>query len=296
MGTESEVSVQEKPHLNLDGSSDEALGGKDKLQLLRQIAAEEPEAVSETPKLELQATERVFLRKKRASPIKSLLGGLPSPTSKRLTLASLLLNFILVLFVTDMTYRPTLFHPSKDLSFARVGYVSTNTARILMREPNPNNLPITVSYREEETGKPNVGTWVSAAEVLAVSSDTDFVVTVTMEGLEPGLTYRYKTSNGHSGRFRTAPPKSHSLVTKNKPTGKFTFLTSSCLKARVPYNPFDHPLAVKGFKYLGDVLRRGRQGLDGGVIADFMLFLGDFIYIDVPRRPSGDAKEGYRMY
>jgi alkaline phosphatase D len=68
----------------------------------------------------------------------------------------------------------------------------------------------------------------------------------------------------------------------------FTFLTSSCIKARFPYNPFtQHPLSIPGFKHMANVIK----SIPGG--AQFMLFLGDFIYIDVPRR-FGTTVEDYR--
>lgn len=69
--------------------------------------------------------------------------------------------------------------------------------------------------------------------------------------------------------------------------GSFTFLTSSCIKPRFPYNPLDHALAIPGFRYMADVMK----SIPGG--AQFMLFLGDFIYIDVPKR-FGTKVEDYR--
>jgi alkaline phosphatase D len=67
--------------------------------------------------------------------------------------------------------------------------------------------------------------------------------------------------------------------------GKFTFLTSSCIKPHFPYNPLDHALSIHGFKYLAKFLPDLR--------AQFMLFLGDFIYVDVPKR-FGYGVEDYR--
>jgi alkaline phosphatase D len=74
-------------------------------------------------------------------------------------------------------------------------------------------------------------------------------------------------------------------VTHASNDGKFTFLTTSCILPRFPYNPFDHALSIPGFRHLAKVLP--------SLGAQFMLFLGDFIYIDVPRR-FGSSVEDYR--
>jgi alkaline phosphatase D len=68
--------------------------------------------------------------------------------------------------------------------------------------------------------------------------------------------------------------------------GKFTFLSTSCILPRFPYSPLDHPLAIPGLRHLARKLPE--------LHAQFMLFLGDFIYVDVPQR-FGKTKEEYRM-
>jgi alkaline phosphatase D len=94
--------------------------------------------------------------------------------------------------------------------------------------------------------------------------------------------YQYVLSNNHTGYFITAPPVGK--VSKRN-EGKFTFLHSSCIKPRFPYNPLDHALHIPGFKYLADWIPKLK--------AHFMIFLGDFIYIDVPHR-HGTDRETYR--
>ena len=69
--------------------------------------------------------------------------------------------------------------------------------------------------------------------------------------------------------------------------GTFTFLTTSCIKPRFPYNPLNHPLSIQSFEYLASDLKT----LPGG--AQFILFLGDFIHVDNPKR-FGVAEEDYR--
>ncbi|CZS97035.1 related to alkaline phosphatase family protein [Rhynchosporium agropyri] len=235
---------------------------------------------------EIEVDETIVLEPKRASPLKTLLTGLPDPASTALSLATFLINAALVLGVTDMLYRAKVFHPENNLSFARMGYVSPTEANLLVREPNLSQLPIFVSYRaagEATALKDSV--WQNAGTITTLDNATDYTGTVTIP--IPNLassskTYQWTTSNNHTGYF-TVPPKAGQVSNH----GDFTFLTSSCIKPRFPYNPFDHALTIPGFKHMEKVIK----SIPGG--AQFMLFLGDFIYIDVPKR-FGTSVEDYR--
>ncbi len=233
---------------------------------------------------EVEVEETIILEQKQSKPWKTLLTGLPDPTSTLLSLLTLLVNIALVLAVTDLVYRAKTFYPSNDLSFARLGYVSPTEANLLIREPDLSQLPIFVSYRlaNPEAGNEDPA-WQSAGTITALGNDTDYtgVVTFPLPNYAD-CSYQWATSNNHTGFF-TVPPKAGQVSKR----GDFTFLTSSCIKARFPYNPLDHPLAIPGFKYLAEVIK----SIPGG--AQFMLFLGDFIYIDVPKR-FGTTAEDYR--
>jgi len=126
-----------------------------------------------------------------------------------------------------------------------------------------------VSWKEEdveETGsilkKPSV--W-HTTQINKFTKEQDYTSSVLLTKLKSQTKYRYLTTGNHTGSFTTAP--------KSGTKGKFTFLTSSCIKQRVPYNPFQHPLDIPGFRTLSKLLPELK--------AQFMLFLGDFIYIDV---------------
>ncbi|KAL8804084.1 MAG: hypothetical protein Q9182_002797 [Xanthomendoza sp. 2 TL-2023] len=216
----------------------------------------------------------------------TLLWGLPDPTSFWWTTATAGINAILCLCVLDLVYQAPILYPSRELSFARVGYVSDTTASLLIREPDGKQLPIFVSYRGvPETGQPSIGdSWKAVGTEYWLSNDTDYTFTVVIKGLRPTILYQYSVSNNHSGYFTTAPPQGQVAPG----TDKITFLTSSCIKPRFPYNPFAHPLAMPGFKHLAQKLPELK--------ASFMLFLGDFIYIDVPRRFGVDPESYRREY
>jgi len=232
----------------------------------------------------IEVDEIVVLKDRTARPWRTMLLGAPSPKSAALSLATLLVNLLLLSSVADLIYRPKVFHPSHNLSFARLGYVSTSEAKILIRETHPTQLPIHVFYRVVTPHALNEDPfWQSAGSILTLGNDTDFtgVVDIPLPDY-PDRTYEWKTSNNHSGFF-TVPPRVGTV-----PKDGFTFLTTSCIKPRFPYNPLDHGLSIPGFRHLANVLKKvpGR--------AQFMLFLGDFIYIDVPKRFGKSDKEDYR--
>jgi len=258
------------------------------------VAQDEDEEVEEElingaedgPREELDVEERLVIGERSPQVLKTLLLGTPSPTSLFWTLFTLLVNVGLVLMTTDMVYTAPLLYPANDLSFARVGYVSDKEARILIREPRLAQLPVFVSYRYADppmTRDPFTGAypdtaWKSAGDISWLSNDTDYTDTMTLKPLRPDTRYQYSVSTDHTGYFTTAPASG--LVSRRN-DNRYTFLTSSCIKPRVPYSPFDHALHIPGFKHLSKWIPNLK--------AHFMLFLGDFIYIDVPQRLGSDA-------
>ncbi|KAI1639677.1 alkaline phosphatase family protein [Biscogniauxia mediterranea] len=229
--------------------------------------------------------ETVAVVRKPSNPLVTLLKGTPSPNSLILSALTFLLNVACVAMVTDMVYSPRWFHPSHDLSFARVGYVSDSEAKLLIREPDQSKLPITVQVHIKDAQASFDGpVWKIDRAVESTSEDSDYtsVVTIPLSRAKQQV-YEWATSNNHSGEF-TSAPKPGSMP--DLYDGKFTFLSTSCFVPRLPYNPLDHPLAFPGMKHLARVLP--------GLGAQFMLFLGDFIYIDVPKT-FGFSVEDYRQ-
>ncbi|KAK7514398.1 PhoD-like phosphatase-domain-containing protein [Phyllosticta citriasiana] len=240
---------------------------------------------------EVEVDETVVVEEKGPQVLKTLLTGLPSPSSALWSWITFGINFVLVVMMLDLAFRAPIFWPSHDLSFARVGYVGDRSAKILVREPDGHKLPIFVSYRFADPPLslslghyPQDTAWKHAAEIAWLTDETDFTAAIEISQLKPDTRYQYALSNNHSGYFITAPPpgKISSRADKQQ---KYTFLHSSCIKARVPYNPLDHPLHIPGFNHLAKLIDELK--------AHFMLFLGDFIYIDVPLR-HGENTEAYR--
>ena len=225
----------------------------------------------------IEASETVVYQKRAPHPLRHLLFGTPSVSSK-LSLATLLINTLLALATWDLTFRTTYFYPSKDVSFGRIGYVGPTSARLLFREPDKRRYPVSVWYSHAD---PSIIDTHLVDSIPSPTEETDYTKTVTLHHLTPETKYRWFTSSNHSGTFTTAPRKDEAPK-----EGVFTFLTTSCIKAGFPYRLFAHPLRIQGFRHLADWIER--------LEARFMLFLGDFIYIDVPRRP-GVGIEAYRQ-
>lgn len=245
---------------------------------------------ADQPIAELDVQETVVIEEKGAEAIKTLTTGLPSPTSLPWTTLTFLINLALVLMSADLVYRGVIFYPARDLSMARVGYVSDHDARVLVREPNANQYPIVASYRNVDPPLargvlPSETSWKSSGQVDWLDESTDFTGTFTLTGLKPDTKYQWALSNNHSGHF-TTPPRAGHVSKRVENAGSFTFVHSSCLKNNFPYVPFRHPLSNPGLKLFAEAVK--------GLKAQFMVFLGDFIYIDVPRRP-GTTAEDYRQ-
>ncbi|OCT45848.1 alkaline phosphatase family protein [Cladophialophora carrionii] len=200
---------------------------------------------------------------------KTLLFGIPNwrhPAKSYLTIAA---NVLLALCTLDLVFRGPLLHAEQHLSFVRVGYVDTTSAKVLIREPDPAQFPIYVYLSPADQTQ-----WKTTDTLYWMGADTDYTHALTFDGLQPARKYIYSLSNDKSGTFTTAP------APYSDAANSLTFLTSSCIKANFPYRANAHSLAIHGFGYLSRVVRSLPSP------ASFMLFLGDFIYVDVPIRLS----------
>lgn len=232
---------------------------------------------------ELDVEETIVLQEKDPQILKTLLTGLPSPTSALWSGITLAINVLLMGMAWDVIYRAPLFYPSHDLSVVRVGYVSHSTAKVLVREPDLTRLPISLSYRYADSPVGHDSSWKSGGSIDWLDITTDYTGVLELRGLHSDTRYQY-SANNRSGFFTTAP-RVGQISTRAENADAFTFLHSSCLKNRLPYNPFSHPLSNQGLRYLAQTMETLK--------AQFMVFLGDFIYIDVPWR-QGVSTEDYR--
>lgn len=240
------------------------------------------------PLKELDVEETITYEEREPKILRTLLTGLPSPSSIVWSWITFGINMALVAMALDMLYRAPLLHPCHDSSFARIGYVSEHSAKLLVREPYAYDVKVQyrpinnrhASWKHETLAASQPSHWLT--------NDTDFTTVIELRSLHSDTSYEYSvktSSKSIQGTFTTSPRPGHVSQLKD---GKYTFVHSSCIKARVPYNPTQHPLEFPGMKHLARWIPELRPY--------FMLFLGDFIYIDVPWRLGKDAESYRREY
>lgn len=227
-------------------------------------------------------------------------------TSSRLRLSNILINTVLFLVAADLVVTPFL-DTATDATFTRVGAVYPDSVKVVVRYPETSHTrptPFRLVYRE--ITNLNSTTWKDGPQ-LTFTRDEDWVDTVKVTGLWPNTTYEYALSTGNRTileyprsrfRFRTSPDPRLS-------TGAhFKFVVSSCVYPNFPYRGPLHRRSIRGFDLLADYLYppsvessnvandavTPAYNLEASPKAEFMLFLGDFIYADVPVY-IGDNKE-----
>ena len=227
--------------------------------------------------------ETIAYEEREPKVLQTLLTGLPSPSSALLSWITFGINMALVLMALDVIFRAPVLHQCHESSFGRLGYVSHNSANVLVREPAAYDIKI--NYRPIFSQRWQSINPQTSQPKYWLTNETDFTTAITLNHLQPDTTYEYEiqtSTRKQTGTFATPPKPGHISALKGK---KYTFVHSSCIKPRVPYNPFQHPLEFPGMAHLATWLPTLQPY--------FMLFLGDFIYIDVPHR-LGKSAEHYR--
>ncbi|KAK5240375.1 hypothetical protein LTR40_013873, partial [Exophiala xenobiotica] len=72
---------------------------------------------------------------------KTAVFGIPDWREPEWSYLTIGVNILLALFTLDLVFRGPLLHSAQDLSFTRVGYVDSTSAKVLVREPDPAQLP-----------------------------------------------------------------------------------------------------------------------------------------------------------
>ena len=232
------------------------------------------------------------------APLTVLAFSLPSH-SRILNVINVFINSLLLLAAADLAFSP-LLDPAHDISFSRVGAVYPDAAKIVVRAPFQYDF-LHILYRD--TTSPDLP-WIDGPS-LNLLPQNDWAHTVRLDNLWPSTPYEclsllfpplfhlahlptdvLATSNrsilpdlSHPVRFRTFPdPRINS-------NSHFRFIASSCVTPNFPYDGPLHRPNIPGFDLLAHYLSNS--------VTDFMIFLGDFIYADVPIY-FGDHQEAYR--
>lgn len=171
-----------------------------------------------------------------------------------------------------------------------VGDLGSHSALLWVRTDSPASIQIewaTASRWERASKFGTVVSPVSKTASIVTTAETDYTLTISLEGLNPATRYRYHVLVGSADQ--TSTQLAPSLAAK----GEFTTLPDATVSAAVT------------FAWSGDLggQKRCRQGASGypmfDVIRrenpDFFLFLGDTIYSDdicpsPPNEPGADFK------
>ncbi|KAJ2181071.1 hypothetical protein EV181_005334, partial [Coemansia sp. RSA 532] len=209
----------------------------------------------------------------------------------------------LVLFamVVDFVYRP-IITPAKDLFVFRPGYVSHDSARLHIRYSDGGNLEL--RYKElvpkasllyQNTGSDdtsidfaNNSPWESAGEFGPPTEDTDYTSTTALLNLQPATRYLVELHSRES-TLHTQTVLLGSVEFKTSPLphqpARLRFGTGSCIKPNFPYRPsWTHD--IYGFASM----------LDHSDSLDLIMFMGDFIYADVPLYFGPETEDYRRLY
>ncbi|WWC87142.1 uncharacterized protein L201_002028 [Kwoniella dendrophila CBS 6074] len=199
----------------------------------------------------------------------SLIGGSYSSRYPLFSWLGAFITLLAPLCCLDFVYRTHLLLPESDLHFSRVGWVTNGTANLLIRKPDLKDLVLSYGPVSDER---------TTIQLPPASFDSDYTIPIQLENLLPDTVYHYQLNGNITGSFTTR--RNHNAL------DKFTILSSSCLEPGWPYNPLDHPLAVKGFTHLDTIVKKMDKKPEA------MLFLGDFIYSDLPA-PASDYTTSY---
>ncbi|KAI0637350.1 PhoD-like phosphatase-domain-containing protein [Trametes polyzona] len=278
------------------------------------------------------------------SALSTIIFSVPSPV-RALRRANLAINTLLLLAATEFVFFPY-FDSATDVVYTRVGALYPDSAKVVVRYPAANateNL-VRIAWRQANGKAGSESPW-REGPIANLTSERDWVQTVTLQGLWPNTQYEYRFEDVNNTvlpypatpiRFHTAPdPRLHS-------GSHFRFIASSCMTPNFPYLPLQGR-RIKGFDLLAEYLWPAQldstappavvvqnateasntstqesaipanntspgnitvaaSNLTASVVAEplppteFMIFMGDFIYADVPAY-FGDDKEAYqRLY
>lgn len=285
--TEGEVKGEVKGEANGDSNGDSNGDGEAKGETNGE-ANGEGNGVGEAEVLieEVEINEAIVFDEKPPSVLRTLLTGVPNPRRLVSSLVTMLANVALVSMVADRVYSEH-YITADDLSFIRPGYISDREAKLLVREPDQTKMPVSIELRMKDPQPPfDNSHWQTAGGVYWTGNETDFTAVVNVPLMHnKQRTYEWRSSNNHSGEFTSAPKIG---LYPEQFNGKFTFLATSCIINRLPYSPLDHTLSIPGMRHLARILP--------SLGAQFMLFMGDFIYVDVPRWWGQDAADYRQKY
>lgn len=193
-------------------------------------------------------------------------------------LLNLVLNTCLLLLTFDAAVGEWIIHDHSSLQFAKVGHTTRHTAKIALRLLGHDSVQLCYAKMSGE-----MDTICELVDTSQSGPAADYINTVNLQHLEADTAYSYYLTTGNSeahdradalvkGQFKTAP----------EGDSRWSFLASSCIVPNFPYNPLErNNFAGWEQLYKHEITKRSMDS-----IPNFMFFLGDFIYFDLPFYPK----------
>lgn len=267
-------------------------------------SAREPHSQSVTSSREISSNEDTSARRRKnvdsqderssATPLlapNNNSQGVKTPFGKVILL---IVNIVLFAMVLDFVYRPVL-SPGEDLVIFRPGYVAHSSAKLHIRYPNVGGSisdKLELRYRmvnsDEDIDIANAP-WESESVSHLPTNKTDFTMVFDLRNLRPSVKYLVEL-HSHQSTLDTDTIRLGSVEFKTAPAPstptKLRFATGSCVKPHFPYTLTSTP-DVFGFSNMFE--QHGDQ-------LDLFLFLGDFIYADLPLYFGSTPDDYRRLY
>ncbi|KAJ2512631.1 hypothetical protein GGI11_004671 [Coemansia sp. RSA 2049] len=215
---------------------------------------------------------------------------------------------LLFAMVLDFVYRPLVF-PGNDLLVFRPGFVDHDSAKLHVRyadggklelryrplmSAGSNSAPVIADsdsdgWSDPAASKLNIP-WESAGQFESPTSLTDYTVTVALTNLKPTTKYVVELHSSiptlHANSVYLGSAEFTTSPIPGKPA-RLRFGTGSCIKPNFPYRPtFSSPGDIYGFASM----------LDHSDDLDMIMFMGDFIYADVPLYFGAGTEDYRRLY
>lgn len=228
-------------------------------------------------------------------------------SSKRIRNINIAFNALLFVAVIEFTLTPFL-DTATDVVFTRIGAVYPDSVKVVVRYPAYNATHNTVHLLwRQVTSNPNETEFPwRDGPVFALAQEEDWVQSKSLAGLWPSTSYECESfhslycilysadtladTNRTILAHPSAPIPFRTFPDPRLPTGtKFKFLASSCITINFPYAPL-HGRTIKGFDLLANYLSKQLSS------PEFLMFLGDFIYADVPIYPGSSQETYNRLY
>jgi alkaline phosphatase D len=185
---------------------------KDTIERDPTTEAELIEGADDGPLEELDVQETIQYEERQPKILRTLLTGLPSPSSALWSWITFGINMLLLAMALDVVYRPTLLHDCHNASFGRVGYVSDHSARVLVREPYAHDVKVLYRSIDELSRSWMEKTLKASQPGYWLTNETDFTSVIEIDHLRADTPYEYiiNTSSGNkTGTFTTPPRPGH---------------------------------------------------------------------------------------